>query len=300
MKASISVVIPTYNYGRFVCDAVESALRQTLPPLEIIVVDDGSIDDTQQRLRTYGDRIYYVYRKNGGLSAARNTGITLSRGEWVAILDSDDIWHAQKLERLWAAHDLRPEIRAWSADFEDFLETEGFTDPTISFSGEPRIQSISTCGLVYGVHFSGGSGAMIHRECFAKVGMFDESLRSVEDLDMWLRIAAEFRMARVLETLVFVRTHSTSMSTVAVTMEANHRKVIQKTFGSLPHLRENRFWKHVALARMHRGVAWMHYQAGNRANALRSLWRSFIACPLTSGRTEPFIRLRMAARFLLG
>src|ERR1019366_6906368 len=92
----VSVVIPAYNYGRFVTEAAECALNQTYRPLEVIVVDDGSTDDTRQRLAPYLDRIQYVYQENRGLSAARNTGIRHARGEWIAFLDADDFWHPQK------------------------------------------------------------------------------------------------------------------------------------------------------------------------------------------------------------
>jgi len=93
----VTVVIPTYNYGRYICETVESALGQTYSPVEIIVVDDGSMDDTRERLATYGDRIRYIHQQNRGLSAARNTGIQAARGEFVALLDSDDLWLPDKV-----------------------------------------------------------------------------------------------------------------------------------------------------------------------------------------------------------
>ena len=97
-KPLVSVVIPTFNYGHCVVDAVESALGQTYSPVEVIVVDDGSTDDTRARLEPYRDRINYVHQPNQGLSAARNTGIRAARGPLVALLDSDDAFHPRKLE----------------------------------------------------------------------------------------------------------------------------------------------------------------------------------------------------------
>src|SRR5688572_5767710 len=94
----VSVVIPTYNYGHLVAEAVDSALAQTYPAVEVLVVDDGSTDDTWDRLARYGDRIRCVRQANAGLSAARNTGIRAAHGEYVALLDSDDAFHPRKLD----------------------------------------------------------------------------------------------------------------------------------------------------------------------------------------------------------
>ena len=93
----VTVVIPTYNYGHFVEQAVESALSQRYPNIEVIVVDDGSQDDTKARLEKYRGRIQYIYQRNQGLSAARNTGILKARGEYIAFLDADDIWIPEKI-----------------------------------------------------------------------------------------------------------------------------------------------------------------------------------------------------------
>src|SRR5262245_47307538 len=99
MHDLVSVVIPSYNYGQFVGEAVESALLQTWRGgVEVIVVDDGSRDDTRRRLGPYMDRIRYIYQENRGLSGARNTGIRAARGEWIALLDADDRWHPEKTE----------------------------------------------------------------------------------------------------------------------------------------------------------------------------------------------------------
>ena len=103
MQAPVTVIIPTYNCGPFVAEAVDSVLAQTLPPAGIIVVDDGSSDDTPQRLERYRGLIQYVTQRNQGVSAARNRGLLLADTEFVAFLDADDVWHPRKLELQMAA-----------------------------------------------------------------------------------------------------------------------------------------------------------------------------------------------------
>ena len=294
---SISVVIPTYNHGRYVCDAISSVLAQTLTPLEVVVVDDGSTDDTADRVKIFGDKIRYVYQKNRGLSAARNTGIEAARGEWIALLDADDLWHPQKLERQWALKLAQPGLSLIGCECLTFTDSPPVADA--AYTGSPRSQLITLQELVWGVSFGSGSGALIDRKCLDRVGLFDESLRAVEDLDLWLRIATKFSLAKVQEPLAWIRFRPTSMSMQAESMEANHRRVIEKSFSTLPELARRGYWRRVALARMYRGVAWMHYEARNRKEALRNLWRSFLACPLSSGTGRALLRLRMAVRFLL-
>src|SRR3954470_1810603 len=95
---TVSVIIPTYNYARYLPQAIDSALGQTHAPLEVIVVDDGSTDDTPRVLEAYASRIRVIRQANQGAGAARNAGIAAARGEYVAFLDSDDLWRRDKLE----------------------------------------------------------------------------------------------------------------------------------------------------------------------------------------------------------
>jgi len=106
----ISVVIPSYNYARFVREAIDSALAQTYPPLEVIVVDDGSTDATPEVLASYGDRIRVIRQRNEGVARARNAGIATARGDYVAFLDADDVWHPRKLELQIARFDGDPSL----------------------------------------------------------------------------------------------------------------------------------------------------------------------------------------------
>ena len=97
-KPLVSVIIPTYNSAGYIEEALESVFEQTLQDFEIIVVDDGSTDGTGEVLRKYGDRIRYIYQENNGPASARNGGIRVARGEYIAFLDADDLWVSTKLE----------------------------------------------------------------------------------------------------------------------------------------------------------------------------------------------------------
>src|SRR5687767_14566662 len=157
---TVSVVIPTYNYGRYVGDAIDSALAQTRPPDEVVVVDDGSTDDTPDRLAAYGDRIRVVRQTNQGLSAARNAGIRAAHGDWVAFLDSDDAFHPRKLELQLGALARRPELR--------LLATDGFHDeaakwPTVPDA--PPLTDVPVARIAVRTCFA-PSSVLAHKSCF--------------------------------------------------------------------------------------------------------------------------------------
>jgi len=296
MNPLISVIIPTYNHGQFVTQAVDSVLQQTLHPLEVIVVDDGSTDETREKLRCYGERIRYIYQTNQHLSAARNTGIKLARGEWVAFLDSDDMWHPQKLERQLLAIRKLPQPAPIGTD--TFRFTTSLPALEMRFQGNPRVQQFGLRDMVYGVSFGSGSGILVPKSHLEKAGLFDESLRAVEDWDLWLRLAAHTPLAKVCECLTFIRMRKDSMSTNVNLIEANHCKVIDKAFSTIPKLQQHPHWRRVALARMYYSLSLTYFDAGIRRSGWLKLLHSFLACPWTSGNTPLLFRTRMAVRRL--
>ena len=188
-----SVVIPTYNRGHCVAASVESVLAQTLPCHELIVVDDGSTDDTADVISRYGDRVRYIRQANGGVSAARNAGIAAASGDWIAFLDSDDEWAPQKL----AAHAeaLRREPSAVAHAVNGLMDTTGTNDGVSLFSMRARTQSLSgdvlvadpflwaveTCFTLQGV--------AIRADVLREAGPFDLELRMFEDVDLLARVA---------------------------------------------------------------------------------------------------------------
>jgi glycosyltransferase involved in cell wall biosynthesis len=287
--STISVVIPTYNYGRFVTEAVESALAQTYRPMEVIVVDDGSTDDTAERLRPYMDRIRYIRQENRGLSAARNTGIRHAQGEWVALLDSDDVWHPRKTEI-----QLRTVGEDTSIGFVGSPECGGIAQ-TLSDNSkvrELRVRDFLTKPPVC------PSSVMIRRRCFDDVGLFDETLTSVEDRDMWLRLAARFRSLQVCSPCWSYRQHAGQMNRHADRMLANYTRVLKKFFREYP---EQRGLRRFAFGHLNFDAVWSYCSEGRRFAAMRRLALSVWYYPAGFIRERPnlpFARLKVAIRLL--
>lgn len=269
----VSVVIPTYNYGRYICETVASALGQTCSPIEVIVVDDGSTDDTRERLAAYGDRVRYIHQQNRGLSAARNTGIRAAEGHYIALLDSDDLWLPDKLERQMTLAVQQPDTGLIATERYAIDETGRRLDYVAECCSRDGFRELTMRDLLEYPAFS-PSSILARRDCLLTVGGFNESLTAVEDMEMWVRMAARFRVVRLNATLTAQRFHSKSMSHQADSMFRNHQKAITQLFAEIPQLRGRKGWRRIAEARMYREVAFMRFTGGDRAGALVDLLRS--------------------------
>lgn len=211
----VSVVISTYNRAHFVSDAIDSVLNQTFKDLEIVVVDDGSTDNTRQVLEKYGDSIHYVYQENKGRAEARNTGIKFAKGEYIAFLDDDDMWLPQKLEKQVVFLNAHPDI--------GLVHT--FTK-VIDEGGKPLRKATKHHLKLYkkaikmGYAYEGMSQlcimflstTMVRKWCFDKVGLFDPNIPAFEDWDFYLRLALKYPIGTIKESLVKFRQHKTHTS----------------------------------------------------------------------------------------
>lgn len=215
MKATISAIIPTYNNALFIAEAIRSVQAQTYPVQEIIVVDDGSTDTTETMIRTLISQslipIRYIKKENGGPNSARNTGLRKSLGTFVAFLDADDRWEPEKLMQ---------QVKLFEEDTEGTLGLVYGNYKIIGTDGKdlPSIPTVplhqEAQGYAFGTLLSGNvilgsaSNVLIRKSVFNTVGIFDEKLRVGEDWDMWLRIAAQFRLRYVDHILVAIRRHA--------------------------------------------------------------------------------------------
>lgn len=207
MKKLVSVIIPTYNRGDLIAETIRSVLRQSYKNLEIIVVDDGSTDGTAGIVKGIDDpRVRYIYQDNAGLPAApRNRGIRESRGEYIAFLDSDDIWLRDKIERQVEVLDRNPQVGLVYCRFEFFGAgfPPGKTFPDRAYSGYVFDR------LARG-NFVPTVSVLTRREALIKAGAFDEArrLRAFEDYELWIRIARSFDFHFIDEVLCRFRMHS--------------------------------------------------------------------------------------------
>ncbi len=193
----ISVIIPTYNRFEFLRPAVESVLSQTCRNYELIVIDDGSTDGTGEGLKPYGNRLRYIYQENRGVSAARNRGLSLAQGTWIAFLDSDDYWLPAKLEAQVRFFAENPQALICQTE-EIWIRHGRRVNPHKKhrkFSGDIFSPSLIRCIV-------SPSAVMIRREFLIQIGPFDESLPACEDYDLWLRISCRFPVFLIEEPLV--------------------------------------------------------------------------------------------------
>lgn len=184
-KPLVSVIIPTFNRGWILGEAIRSVIDQTYRPLEIIVVDDGSTDDTQKLLHTFDRQIEVIFQENKGVSAARNTGIRRSRGELIALLDSDDLWTPDKIERQVAFFNDHPDAMICQTQ-EIWIRNGRRVNPKNKHAKQGGMifePSLELC-LV------SPSAVMMRPALFDLKGCFDERLPACEDYDLWLRVSA--------------------------------------------------------------------------------------------------------------
>jgi glycosyltransferase involved in cell wall biosynthesis len=278
----VTAVIPTYNYGRFVAQAVESALTQTYGNVEVLVVDDGSTDDTRERLKPYADRIRYLYQENQSVAAARNTGVRAAKGNLIAFLDADDLWHPHKLEVQMRYLGDHPSVRLVAVD----RLAEGVTHwPPLASLAHPCARPVTVEELVLRPHFA-PSGVLVRKECFDTVGFFDTSLRNAEDYDMWIRIACRFPIVKLEVPLWWYRVHGNNKSHVPARQEAAALTILKKTFAQPSPLSPRSFLKRKAYSYAAYAAAQNYSSRGMELPALARILRSFLLWPLPYARGE--------------
>ena len=195
--ASVSVVIPTYNRVHLLERALDSVLRQTLAADEIIVVDDGSTDNTASTLKSFHPEAKLIQQDNLGVSAARNTGISAARHDWIALLDSDDVWHENKLERQITALNNAPEYLICHSD--EIWIRNGVRVNQMNKHKKAGGHIFQHCLPLCAIS---PSAVMIHRSLFDEIGLFDENLPACEDYDLWLRICSRYPVLFIDEALI--------------------------------------------------------------------------------------------------
>jgi len=202
-KPLISCIMPVFNGERYLAEALDSVVAQTYRPLEIIVVDDGSTDNTAGVVRSYGDKVRYLWQDNAGPAAARNRGIDAAKGEFISFLDQDDLWHPIKLMQQMDRFRVHPELEACVTLIQAFWAPELHEEET-RFKDHHLTRPVP--GYLTGT-------LLTRHSVFDKVGQFDTSLRFGDAMDWFLRAADQRTVIELLlDVLMYHRMHKTNFS----------------------------------------------------------------------------------------
>lgn len=270
----VSVIIPAHNAMTYLPETVENVLKQTFTDFEVLIINDGSLDDIEEWASHLTDsRVKLISQQNQGVSVARNTGIAQATGEYIAFLDADDLWEPSKLEKQARRLDDNPEVGlvyTWTVLVDQWGKPTGIVY-TYDLEGNVWAQ------IVVEDIVCNGSSAMVRRSCFEIVGVFDPNLSSVADGDMWVRIAAHYPFAVVKELLVYYRQYPNSMSKNRQKMLEDLRLTIEKRFESAPL--DLLYLRNRAYAHMNRWQAWVSIYEEDYTSALHYHKQSLLHNP---------------------
>lgn len=290
----VSVVIPSYNCGRFLSETLDSVLAQTFKEYEIIVADDGSTDNTEQIVKPYTDRITYLRGVNKGASAARNSGMKIARGELIAFLDADDLWDSEKLTAQVAFMDCHPEV---GVSYTNCTFFDGLPPASTGFEERDSAllryghEQIAESGYILTSRslleefltiqaFPKPSTLMVRRACFEKVGYFDESVYICEDTQICLRLAKYFRFGYVDRPLVRRRVRTDTLSSAA--NDRRYAAVHIQMFETLGHFVPLSNIEQRAVNRALAGyclaAGYTDFSEYQLASSRKHLWKSVKAC----------------------
>ncbi len=228
MTSKVSIIIPTYNRAKFISRALDSVFNQTYRDFEIIVIDDGSIDNTKEILDLYKNKIKYFYQTNRGSAAARNRGIKESSGIYIAFLDSDDYWVSEKLEEQVKTLDSHPNVGiVYSRMLIINNKGEKIGMKPAGVSGRNFKELLQVWGDLP------TSTIMTRRDCFEKAGLFDTSLTTMEDIDMWIRIAKYYELYEIEnKVLAYYRRHEEQITRNKVKVYEGLVKIYTKIYNT--------------------------------------------------------------------
>lgn len=266
----VSIIIPTYNRAHFLKEAINSVLSQTYKNWELIIVDDGSTDNTSEVVRGFADkRIVYLKQENMGAPVARNRGIKESKGEYIAFLDSDDIWLPQKLQRqleIFNTSRLNPRVVYTGIQYIDSKGSPKQRKKNALYRGN------IFCYLLR-KNVTTTSAILAKKECFDKCGLFDENLPSRQELDMLIRISLLFSVDYAPEILTLERIHDERITADMDKKIKGREMLLGKIY---PQLKNHR----ILLAKYLYGTGELYLKNGKLREGKDYIRRSFKTFPL--------------------
>jgi len=268
----VSVIIPAYNSADYIEEALESVFKQTFQDFEILVIDDGSTDDTGAILEKYKDRIEYCFQENGGPASARNQGIRMARGEYIAFLDADDIWLATKLEKQIALFRQRQNLGMVITGSCSF-DKKGI----YGFSTKKR-EYLMIGDIARNIFLRSGVGTptvMVRKKVFDKVGLFEENIRYGEDDNLWIRIASHYDVELIDEALIRVRNHPgrmTANQTALLEDVQDNIQFLKTKYGDIVRKKIEKAAP-IKIARVQFSIGYGQYEIGNYREARKAFAR---------------------------
>jgi glycosyltransferase involved in cell wall biosynthesis len=292
MTPRVSVIVPAYNAAVYLPYAIDSVLSQTYPDWEIVIVDDGSTDNTRSVVDSYRarlrERLQYIYQPNRGLSAARNVGIKASRGEFIAMLDADDVWLPHRLARGIAVLDADPKTGLVHARVVR-IDVHG------SITGQLKVVPEDLSGRIARKIYTRRAHlvcptVMFRKSCLQAAGWFDETMQATEDRDLWFRIALHYSVAYIDEVLAHYRLSPSSITsnldrllTGQLSFVAKHHKSGAAT--RLDYLQ--------ALGNIHRELGDSLFRRGAVTDAIDSYFRAVRYNPFSVPNVYMLVRAIM-------
>jgi glycosyltransferase involved in cell wall biosynthesis len=258
----VSVIIPSYNAMSYLPKTLESVLNQTFRDFEVLIINDGSLDNiVQWASELVDDRVKLISQKNQGLAGARNTGVAHAKGEYIAFLDADDLWEPTKLEKQIRRLDDDPTVgvvHTWTFLVDPESRRTGKI-LTSHAEGNVWQQIVENNPIVV-------SSVMVRSSCLEDIGEFDRELRYCEDVDMWLRLASRYSFAVVKEPLTSYRLHPGTLSTHCQGVLESNRIVIERAFQSVPT--ELLYLRNRAYGKQNLYLAWRSLNNKDYENAI--------------------------------
>jgi glycosyltransferase involved in cell wall biosynthesis len=282
-KKTVDIIIPCYNGACFLSETLDSALGQTYSPVNVIVVDDGSTDSSRRIIGSYGDRVVYFYKDNGGQASARNAGILRTTGDYVCLLDADDIILPGMIEHLVGYLEQKPEVdvcHSKTLAFNDDNIVHPYAEQWRPFSvWDSYVEILS---VICAIH---GSSAVIRRRVFNKFGLFpeDRALQGCEDWHFWLQAALQGAVIEYISTVyTLYRQHSLSSSSQKLTLAARESELMKRAVHlfRMHGVAENRKWLILSYGIKSTALRWLALGEIIKFREMVELSRSIIPCCL--------------------
>ncbi|HOL49970.1 MAG TPA: glycosyltransferase [bacterium] len=273
--AKVSVIVPVYNAERFIGETLRSVLCQTYKDIEVIVVDDGSTDHSVEVIKKYNDpRIMLIRQQNRGVSAARNTGIKSSNGKFIALLDHDDLWLAEKIEKQMILFEKNPDVALVYSDIS-YIDGEGKPVSWMLKQFEPHRGYVLR--ELFVSDFIPCLTAVFRKDVLEKIGLFNERYRYAEEYELFLRIARFFQFDFVDEVLACYRVHQSNLSRNIINSYLENIEILEHFYHTVPEVKNFEYTARKRIANMY-FITGRRFQVEekNRTEAIRMFRKSLI------------------------